>query len=195
MNTLDYYNKNANEYFNKTIDIDMRKQYNLFLKYVKENGKILDFGCGSGRDSLYFKDLGYDVTAIDGSNELCKLASKYTGLDVKCMDFNDLCDIDEYDGIWACSSILHVKRSELINILKKMRDALKEEGCIFTSFQNSGKEEQKIDGRYFNDLTYGMFSDFASKSNLEIVSYRKNPVLTTSRTGDIYWSSYILKKK
>ena len=89
MKTIDYYNKNANMYCDKTINIDMSKQYELFLKYVKTGGKILDFGCGSGRDSLYFKNLGYDVTAIDGSSELCKIASMYTGLDVKCMDFND----------------------------------------------------------------------------------------------------------
>ncbi len=94
MNTIDYYNQNAKYYFDKTVNVDMSKQYKLFLKYVKDNGKILDFGCGSGRDSLIFKNLGYQVFPIDGSIELCKLASEYTNLDVKCMDFSELKEKD-----------------------------------------------------------------------------------------------------
>ena len=69
MSTLDYYNGNAKNYFDTTVGADMSKQYDLFLKYVRKNGRILDFGCGSGRDTLNFIKMGYNVDAIDGSEE------------------------------------------------------------------------------------------------------------------------------
>lgn len=69
----------------------------------------MDFGCGSGRDSKYFMDSGYFVKSCDGSIEMCKLASKYLNSNVICMDFLDLNEVNTYDYIWACSSILHVE--------------------------------------------------------------------------------------
>ena len=92
-------------------------------------------------------------------------------------------------------SILHVNRKELISILRKMKDALKIPGYIFTSFQDGDEEEYMEDGRYYNALTFDMFSDFASRSNLEIIDYGRNPVIMTSRTGEKYWNSFILRKK
>ena len=200
MNTLNYYN-NANEYFNKTVNTDMSKLYDLFLKYVKPNGKILDFGCGSGRDSKYFKDLGYYVTAIDGSIELCKLASIYSGLDVKCMDFKDFNEKNIYDGIWACSTLLHIKRSELLDLLKRIRLSLKESGYLYVSFSNNhDKEEYKSDGRYFNDLTCERFEELAYNSKLEIVEYSinySNVKAHQEKYGNkgVSFNSYILKRR
>ena len=77
MDTLDYYNLNAYDYFNNSLDADMSEVYKRFLFYLKENDLILDFGCGSGRDSKYFLDNGYNVDSVDGSLELCNLATKY----------------------------------------------------------------------------------------------------------------------
>lgn len=195
MNTIDYYNQNAKYYFDKTVNVDMSKQYKLFLKYVKDNGKILDFGCGSGRDSLIFKNLGYQVFPIDGSIELCKLASEYTNLDVKCMDFSELKEKDFYDGIWACSTLLHVKRSELLNILKQLRDAVKSDGVIYSSFVNGyDREEYKLDGRYFNDLNKDSFKLLSNESGLEIVEYSFNKSQVKSH-DDVIWNSYVLRRK
>jgi SAM-dependent methyltransferase len=173
----------------------MSKQYELFLKYVKENGKILDFGCGSGRDSLVFKNLGYQVFPIDGSIELCKLAREYTGLDVKCMDFSELKEKDFYDGVWACSTLLHVKRSELLNILKMLRDAIKVDGVIYSSFVNGyDREEYKPDGRYFNDLTKESFSKISLESGLEVLDYSSNESHVKAH-NNVIWNSYILRRK
>lgn len=76
-NTLEYYNKNAKLYCEQTVVGNMKEKYERFLKHLKHNAYILDFGCGSGRDSKYFLEKGYKVKAIDGSIEMCKLASKY----------------------------------------------------------------------------------------------------------------------
>ena len=195
MGTLAYYNENAKKYFDKTINVDMRKQYEMFLKYIKNGGKILDFGCGSGRDSLYFHNLGYEVYPIDGSIEMCKLAHQYTSLPVKCINFNELSDIDFYDGIWACSTILHVPRKELLSVLIKLRDSLKQDGYMYTSFTDGyDKEENKEDGRYFNDLSKDKFISLSSDAGFEIIDQSTNKSLVLSHKN-VYWSSYILKRK
>lgn len=194
MTTIDYYNENASKYFNTTYNANMSKQYEMFLKYVKERGCILDFGCGSGRDSLYFKSLGYNVTAIDGSREMCKLASIYSELDVKCMDFLDLNDIEKYDGIWACASILHVERSKIIEVLKKMRDALKNNGYMYITLKNGHGEEVTREGRFYSYYTKNDFMDRANKVDLQLVEYT-NSLSVTNSDEERYWNNFILKKK
>ena len=111
--TLDYYNKNAKKFITGTRSVDFGIVQNRFLDKLHPGAEILDYGCGSGRDTKYFLEQGCKVTAIDGSQELCKLASEYTGIPVKHMLFRDLDEEEAYDGIWACSSILHVPANEL----------------------------------------------------------------------------------
>ena len=188
MTTLDYYNQNASEYFEKTVKVDMKKQYDFFLKYMKPNGKILDFGCGSGRDSLYFKDLGYDVDAIDGSNDLCELASHYTKLNVKCMNFDDLNIINYYDGIWACATLLHVSKSEMHDILVKIRNALKKDGIVYIALKDGNKEEITSEGRFFNYYTKELFELETNKARLVPIDYMNNV------SSNVKWNNFILKK-
>lgn len=84
--------------------------YSKFLHHVHSGGHILDAGCGSGRDTKYFIDHGYQVTAIDGSKEMVSAASKLTGLTVQHLQFDEIYCQQEFDGIWACASVLHVKK-------------------------------------------------------------------------------------
>lgn len=192
MSTLNYYNENAKKYFDTTVNADMSKSYEFFLKYVK-SGRILDLGCGSGRDSLYFKNLGFDVTAVDGSVELCKLASEYTGLDVRCMRFEDLREIGYYDGIWASASLLHVDRRFLLDVLKKTRDALKQSGYMYAALKNGEGEEVTPEGRYFNYVTYDKFEELTNLAGLQIVDfYSGKSVSNPNETR--YWNNFMLKK-
>ena len=127
-NTINYYNENAKAFIEGTVSVEFTRVQDAFLQLLPSKGKILDFGCGSGRDTKYFLEHGYKVDATDGSIELCKLASKYTGINVKHMLFQELAEVEKYDGIWACASILHVKRTELPEILQKMYTATKKNG-------------------------------------------------------------------
>ena len=192
MNTLNYYNENAKKYFDTTVNADMSKSYDFFLQYVK-GGRLLDLGCGSGRDSLFFKNLGFDVTAMDGSEELCKLAREYTGLDVKCMKFEDLREIGYYDGIWASASLLHVDRRFLLSVLKKTRDALKQTGYMYAAMKNGDGEEVTKEGRYFNYVTYEGFKKLTDLAGLRIVDfYSDKSVSNPNETR--YWNNFMLEK-
>ena len=154
--TLNYYNNKATEFVSGTVEVQFIEMQDTFLKYVPAGGKILDFGCGSGRDTKYFLSRGYAVEATDGSEELCKIASEYTGISVKKMLFHELNSVGEYDGIWACASILHVAKQELPMIIQKMADAVKDGGAVYMSFKY-GEFEGVKNGRYFTYLTEGAF--------------------------------------
>ncbi|SES05969.1 class I SAM-dependent methyltransferase [Lachnobacterium bovis] len=190
--TIDYYNNNADAFISNTVNVDFKETQDRFLKQLK-GSKILDFGCGSGRDTKYFLNLGFDVSAIDGSLELCKNASKYTGIKVKHMYFQELNVDDEYDGIWACSSILHLNRDNLKDVFQKMHKALKKDGIIYTSFKY-GNFEGERNGRYFIDFTFESFLEFINEvEGLSIVEQWVTADVRPGR-GEEKWLNLILKK-
>ena len=100
--TLNYYNSNAAVFSETTKNVDFSEVQQIFTKHLSPDASILDFGCGSGRDTKYFLNNGYHVTATDGSGVICKMATDYTGIQVKQMLFEELDDRNQYDGIWAC---------------------------------------------------------------------------------------------
>lgn len=147
-----YYNTNAKDFFEGTVNADMSAHYAAFLEKLPKGVHILDAGCGSGRDSLYFKKLGYKITAMDISTELCKLASEHIGQEVLELSFQDIAFEDTFEGIWACASLLHVPSVELPAIIGKLKKALKVDGVLFAGFKY-GDFEGERNGRYFCDLT------------------------------------------
>ena len=191
--TINYYNEMSQEFIDSTVNVDFTMTQNKFMNKLQAGCHILDFGCGSGRDSKCFINKGFQVTAIDGSIELCKYASKLTGLYVKHMYFQELCDIDVYDAIWACSSILHLPYSDLKDVMAKMIVALKQNGIIYTSFKY-GKYEGERNGRYFIDMDDDKFKNF-------IINYPNITVEELWITGDVrpgrsneQWLNVILRK-
>ena len=193
INTLFYYDEKAKEFCENTVNADVSPQRDRFLSYLNEGASILDFGCGSGRDTKAFLDLGYKVEAIDGSVELCKTASEYTGIEVKNMLFQDLNDVEKYDGIWACSSILHVSKADLKSVLKKMVTALKDDGVIYTSFKY-GDFEGERNGRYFSDFTEESFREYISDCpDVSIVDSWITGDVRPGR-GEEKWLNLVLKK-
>ncbi len=194
-NTLEYYNKNAKIYCEQTLIGNLQENYNKFLEHLQSNAYILDFGCGSGRDSKYFLDNGYNVKAIDGSIEMCKLASKYINQEVTCMKFEELNDINTYDGIWACSSILHIEKENLSDILIKMINSLKVNGVIYTSFKIGVGYEIK-EGKYYNYLTKDEMIQTLNKTSksVELVDYFETLPSTRIKAENTIWGNFIIKK-
>lgn len=192
--TIEYYNENVDKFVNGTQEVVFCKTQDLFLSYLNEGDSILDFGCGSGRDTKYFLSKGYKVDATDGSEEICKVASDYTGINVKCLLFNELDEIDKYDGIWACASILHLDRDDLIDVFHRIARALKDNGILYTSFKYSEFEGVR-NGRYFTDFTLESFNEF--QTNIPEFIIEKKWITSDVRAGreDEKWLNLIMRKK
>ena len=191
--TLNYYNKNAESFVDGTIAVDFEETQIRFTSKLKEGDFILDFGCGSGRDTKYFLSRGFVVDATDGSEELCRKASEYTGICVKQMLFGDLDEVEKYDGIWACSSILHLSKHELGVVFNKMLIALKDNGVIYTSFKYSDFEGIR-NGRYFTDFTLEVFREFIKRiPEVVIEEYWITGDVRPGR-GEEKWLNLLLRK-
>ncbi len=191
--TLDYYNQNAEEFVASTVAVDFNEIQDRFIE--KLSGKnVLDFGCGSGRDTKYFLKAGLNVTAIDGSEEMCRCASEYTGIKVQHMLFQDLSEKNTYHGIWACASILHLPKTELRQVILKIADALRIGGIVYTSFKY-GDFEGERNGRYFTDFTIESFTEFIEDiTSIQIEDYWMTGDARPGR-GQEKWLNLILRKE
>ena len=156
--TLEYYERNAEQFIQDTLNKDMNSVYQAFEKYLKNNAHILDAGCGSGRDSLYFKNKGYRCTAFDISKKMCEFASKLLDQEVLNLSFEELDFVNEFDAIWASASLLHIPKNEILSSMEKLSLALKPKGIIYTSFKLGEREFVKGE-RFFNSYTKESFQE------------------------------------
>ncbi|WP_057884244.1 class I SAM-dependent methyltransferase [Tsuneonella troitsensis] len=152
MSSIAYYDANADDYFAGTVDADVTGLRNRFFRHVEEGGRILDAGCGSGRDAKAFQDAGYNVTAFDGSVRMAELAREYTGLEVLWLQFDQVEWRNRFDGIWCSASLLHVGRDQLLSVFDRLTKALKPGGVWYLSMKE-GTETRVVDGRSFTDVT------------------------------------------
>lgn len=146
-----YYEENYEEYYKNTIDADMSQMIEKFLSYLKPQSMILDAGCGVGRDTKVFIQKGYDVEAFDSSAQMCRISSEYTGQSTRQMRFEDMDYENQFDGVWACASLLHVTREDLLDVFRRLEKALKKGGVLYASFKLGYDYSEK--GRQFVCLT------------------------------------------
>ena len=191
--TLQYYNQNADAYNADTQQNDMSAQYHLFLPRVAAGGHILDLGCGSGRDSLHFLQQGYQVTAVDGSEALCRIAARRIGQPVQNMLFEEIGWQNAFDGVWACASLLHCAMDTLPEILQKVADSLKPGGVLYVSFKYGDFAGWK-DGRYFTYLTEKTFRQLLGQiPELEIVQIAISGDVRQDRASE-QWLNAVARK-
>lgn len=192
--TINYYNQNADAFVENTISVDMSAIQKRFLSAIPKYAKILDLGCGSGRDSKFFVNLGYSVTAVDGSLELCQKAFSYIGLPVRCLLFEELDYHNEFDAIWACASLLHVEKSKMQHVLALVTTALKSDGILYVSYKY-GEEQQVRNGRLFSDYTEADISTlFPSNGQLECFDWWITGDARADRS-DEKWLNLLCRKK
>lgn len=166
--TIRYYDEHAEAFAAETAGADMGECRSKFLNYLQPGRKILDAGCGSGRDAAAFLDAGYEVEAFDASRELCRLASEKTGINVKQRRFEELEGEGLYDGIWACASLLHVSRTDLPDVIKRLYRLLRDGGILYASFKK-GTGERLKDGRYFHDLEETACREIMEEAGLTVL--------------------------
>jgi len=192
--TINWYNKNAEDYFKETNILPMKDKYPQFLQYIPQGGKILDAGCGSGRDAKYFYDMGYHITAFDASEELGKLARKKTGLNIINTTFADFTSEETFDGIWASASLLHVPKKEFDASFSNLIKHLKKDGILYASMKYGNNEAKDSKGRFFNYVTCDELKNiFAKYNNIELIELSQESE-NTFRVGDFPFIIFILKK-
>lgn len=145
-----YYEEHAAEFFGSTVGVDMTPVHQRFLAKLPPGAKILDAGCGSGRDAKAFAESGYQVSAFDASAKLAKLASDHCGFGVAVRRFEDVDEVAQFDGIWCCASLLHVPLTALPDTLARLWNALRPGGAFYASFKH-GTGERVRGGRRFTD--------------------------------------------
>lgn len=192
--TLEYYENNANLYKEFWVN-EFSKNYNfdipdIFLNYIPKKSKILDLGCGVGRDSKYFIEKGYNVTSIDGSKEMCKIAQELSSLKVYEINFLDINYVNEFEGIFACASLLHLSNADLLIVLKKISLALKDKGILYASFK-LGNENRVDNGKFYNDMTEEKFLNLCNNiDELKII----RTWVTSQYKSDARFINYIIQK-
>jgi len=146
-----FYEANAEAFFARSVEAAILDQQTAFAAMLPPGGRVLDAGCGSGRDARAFREWGFAVTATEAAPALAALARAHSGVDVQVMTFDQMAWDQAFDGIWACASLLHVPRAELPATLRRLRGALVPGGAWFMSFKY-GTAERPANGRWFTDL-------------------------------------------
>ncbi len=192
--TLEYYESNAKKFYDGTVSIDVTSLYKPFLELMPDTGTILDAGCGSGRDSLFFKKQGFSVVAFDYSPELVKMASDLIGQDALLLSSEDVAFKNKFNGVWACSSLLHVPKSDMDSVIAKLSTALKAGGILYTSFKY-GNAELYRKGRFFSDYDEASFDELLKgHPELQVVEYWQTSDLRPGRE-DEKWLNLLLRKQ
>ncbi len=196
--TITFYDDNAQNFFSETKDLDMSEFYSRFLRHLpspdQKPGHLLDLGCGSGRDANYFHKKGFQVTAIDASKELIKLASTWSPIEInyQVMKFEEMNFEGEFDGIWACASLLHCKQTELEAVLVKIHKALKPDGVFYCSFKQGSGEREKND-RMFLDIETEDLANLLTSLNFKILDSWTTHDVREGREDEL-WTNCISKK-
>lgn len=191
--TIKFYDVNAQEYFESTVNINLDELYKSFLKHIPPKGNILDLGCGSGRDSLHFLNKGYNVISIDASEEMVKLSSELTKRKTIFMNIEEIDFHDEFDGIWACASLLHINKNLSESVFNILCNALKNKGILYASYKY-GNGARILKKRYFNNYNEtSIKKTIHNVKELNIIDHWVTNDLRPSKKNE-KWLNIILSK-
>ena len=191
MGTKEYYEENAKSFIEDTMSADMSVQYENFLKFMPKKGKILDLGCGSGRDSIHFQNIGYDVLAVDPIDEFLEHTKKLGVKNVLKSTAEEIDFENEFDGIWASASLLHVSSKDLNSVLKKCSKALKKNGVFYCSFKYGTFEGERME-RYYLDQTESSILSYIKDTGLVFALVNMSDDVRENRTDR--WLNAVLVK-
>lgn len=187
-----YYDENAQDFFDRTVSVDMTENYKPFLDRLPKGGVILDAGCGSGRDSLAFRNMGFNIFPVDASAKMCEIAGEYLGMTVLKCDFEEIDVRILFDGIWASASLLHLSSKELTRALEHMEKFLKPGGVFYASFKYGDFEGERED-RFFHDLKEEQAKAFFEYAGFTIEKMWQTEDVRKDKAGEI-WLNVLVSK-
>jgi len=188
----DYYHKKFKEYNKKTFNIDSSSFLLPLSEKLSPGACILDIGCGSGRDLLWFRQRGFEVVGFERSPGLAGLARKNVGCEViegdfETYDFSQL----SVDAIILVGALVHLPHSKVPEVLNSINRALKDDGNIFLSLKKGAGNTSDSHGRVFYLWNDGELSDLFNDLGLDVIEYFQQ----SSKIGtDEIWIGYILEK-
>jgi len=160
-----YYDEYADNFRGRTAALPLNAAYEPFLRELPPCARILDAGCGPGRNAAAFLSHGYRVTAIDASPAMVQLA-KRSGVDARVMTFQQMTFSEEFDGVWASASVLHVPHAEIPEVLSRFARALTPQGILYVSLKEGQSERIAEDGRFFSYFALNEFSNSLTSAGL-----------------------------
>ncbi|MCQ2079749.1 MAG: class I SAM-dependent methyltransferase [archaeon] len=184
--TVGFYDGNSEAYSKKTFGADLSELRSHLVRHLPEGASVLDLGCGSGRDSLAFSRMGYRVTAMDASEGMCRMTERNTGIRAEKRRYQDLDRTDEFDGVWACCSLLHCPSDELPDVLGRVRRSLKKGGVFFCCFKK-GDFEGEREGRHYLDLDVRRLGRLLEDAGFEIIELWEEKDFR----GDLFWTNAV----
>ena len=191
--TIHYYDEHASQYFDSTSQVDLAMLYKAFLEYIPIGGRIMDLGCGSGRDVKWFRDHGYDAYGLDASEELVKIACNQLDIPVEAGLIEEWIAGETFDGIWCCASLMHLDDISFDRFLSNLRYNLRTGRALFISVKEGIDSGVSEDGRYFRDFNEETLNTFLShyeNLRLEKVWYTKDKLQRES----FRWMNAIVTK-
>lgn len=192
--TIDYYEKNKSDFIESTINADVTKLYKPFEEHLVPGCRILDLGSGSGRDSKYFVEKGYNVAALDPSPAMCAQTKDLVHIPVYEIKAEEMQFSNEFEGVWACASLLHVPRDKQGNVLQRIADALKDGGILYASWKY-GSQDRISEGKYYCDmndsLIYGILKEIPEFHIVDIWTTKDVRIKHSNQK----WLNILLRKK
>ncbi len=191
--TIDYYNRIADSYYWTTVGIDMSKLRNAFAAYLPAEARVIDLGCGSGRDVMAFGDMGHEASGLDASKELVELAKERLEVKASVGDMVTWRASEPYDGIWCCASLIHLNEEEKKRFFGNLQYNLKPGGVIYISVKEGIETGTDEEGVYTSNCTADELKSFLNGAGCEILE----TVVTEDAMGrpGVKWLNVIAKKR
>jgi len=195
--TKDAYDKSGliyNEHTKYFIEKYNKNDFDLFLKSL--NGKkILDVGSGYGRDSIMFKNNGFNPICVDISKTMIDLCKK-NNLEAYQMNFEDLdkkFENNSFDGIWCYTSLLHIPKIKIRFVLNKIKNILKSEGIFYIGMKEGDFEGYKKTKKFSTDRYFAYYK----KEELEKILFEFFEIINFTRLNadNTYYLNFLCKVK
>lgn len=151
--TIDYYNSHADEYYRTTVDADLDSARRRFAEYLQIDARVIDMGCGSGRDVLAFRNMGFNAVGLDASEGLAQLAEEKLAIPVITADMSSWITDEPYDGIWCCASLMHLDEEDCKSFFSNLKYNLKLGGVLYISVKSGIETGIDATGRYMKNFT------------------------------------------